>query len=251
MKQELQEPFLTAYKKVAKLQKHDRYLGAFLFGSVVRGEQGKNSDLDVIVIVDRDNGCKEINHPVINGLKLDISFRSLDQIKKDNEDVVKKGERIPMIAESIIIFDKKGELAKFKNKFKNIKRKKAQGKDYQFIHFMLYHSDNKAKRNLKDDKPTALLAMSINLNEILRFHYHINGRWWLSNKRLLPDLRKWDAKLAKLVENFISTSEVGKKYKFWGQILDHVANQIGGRKEISEINCNCGVCRKDLKLITE
>ncbi|HEX6976850.1 MAG TPA: nucleotidyltransferase domain-containing protein [Patescibacteria group bacterium] len=246
MKAKISEPFLTAYNKVKNLQKCDRYLGAFIFGSVVRGEQDKNSDLDVIVLVNQDNDCKEINHPIINGIKLDITFRSLKQIKEDNENTAKKGERIPIISESIIVFDKKGDLNKLKNAFKKAKPKKVMKKDFQFIHFMLYHSDNKAKRNLEDDKPSALLAMSINLNDILKFHYQINGKWWVSNKRLLPDLGDWDPKLAKLVEKFVSTSVVSKKYILWSKILDHVAKPIGGRKEISEINCSCKVCKKDL-----
>lgn len=92
-KSKLREPFLSAYRKIEELQKYDRYLAAYIFGSVVRGEQDKNSDLDVMVIVDENNNCKEINHPIINGIKLDITFRSLAQIKEINDDVVKKGER--------------------------------------------------------------------------------------------------------------------------------------------------------------
>lgn len=248
-KLKLREPFLTAYRKIEELQKCDRYQSAYIFGSVVRKEQDKNSDLDVMVIVDEDNNCKEINHPIINGIKLDITFRSLAQIKEINDDVVKKRERLPMLAESIIVFDKNGELKKLKQIYSNM-RPKATPEDFQQIHFMLYHSDNKAKRNLESDKTTALLALSININDILRYHYHINGKWWLSNKRLLPDLRQWDLKMAKLVEKFVSTSQVDKKYKLWSQILDHVAKPIGGRKEISEINCNCETCKKDLTLLT-
>lgn len=246
MKKTFSEPFHSAIQKVKDLQKDNRYQSAYLFGSVVRGEQDKNSDLDVMVIVDRENDCKEINHPIINGVKFDITFRSIEQIKKINEDVEEKGERLPMIAESIIIFDKTGELTKLKKRYKT-KRKKATPKDFQQIHFMLYHADNKAKRNLKDDKYTALLALSINLNDILKFHYHINGKWWLSNKRLLNDLRTWDQKMARLVERFVTTNDVDKKYKVWTQILDYVAKPIGGRKEIADINCNCKVCKRDLK----
>jgi hypothetical protein len=143
------------------------YIGAFIFGSVVRGEHDKDSDFDVIVAVDKYNDCKEINHPIIKGLKLDISFRSLKQIKEMDDAVVKKGERLPMLAESIIVFDKTGKLTKLKNKFKNVKPKKASQKDFQQIHFMLYHSDNKARRNLEGDKATALLALSTNINDIL------------------------------------------------------------------------------------
>lgn len=248
-KSKLREPFLSAYKKIEELQKYERYQAAYVFGSVVRGEQDKNSDLDVMVIVDEKNECKEINHPIINGIKLDITFRSLSQIKEINDDVVKKGDRLPMLAESIIVFDKKGELKKLKQTYSSI-RVKATEQDFQQIHFMLYHSDNKAKRNLESDKATALLALSININDILKYHYHINGKWWLSNKRLLPDLRQWDPKMARLVEKFVSTSQVNRKYKLWSQILDYVAKPIGGRKEISEINCNCKTCKKDLTLLT-
>lgn len=248
-KSKLREPFLSAYKKIEELQKYNRYQAAFIFGSVVRGEQDKNSDLDVMVIVDEDNNCKEINHPIINGIKLDITFRSLAQIKEINDDVVKKGERLPMLAESIIVFDKKGELKKLKQTYSNM-RAKATPEDFQQIHFMLYHSDNKAKRNLESDKATALLALSININNILKYHYHINGKWWLSNKRILADLRQWDPKMARLVERFVETSNVEKKYQIWSKILDYVAKPIGGRKEISEINCNCKTCKKDLSLLT-
>lgn len=250
MNQKLSEPFLSAYKKIEDLQNHDRYQAAYIFGSLVRGEHDKNSDFDVMVIIDSENDCKEINHPIINGLKLDLTFKSLDQIRKLNEEIVQKGERIPMIAESIIVFDKNGGLTKLKNEFKNFKRKKASKKDFQQIQFMLYHANNKAKRNLDDDKSTALLAMGININEILKFHYHINGKWWLSNKRLLPDLRNWDPKMAKLIERFVTTTEVKTKYKYWNQILDHVAKPIGGRQEIKDINCNCKTCKADLKLLT-
>ena len=249
MNQKLEDPFLTAYNNVKQLKKHDRYLGAFIFGSVVRGEQDKDSDFDVIVAIDEDNDCKEINHPIIKGLKLDVSFRSLKQIEDMDEAVAKKGEGMPMLAESIIVFDKTGVLKKLREKFAKVKPKKATNEDYQLIHFMLYHSDNKAKRNLETDKETALLVLSININDILKYHYQINGKWWLSNKRLLPDLRKWDPEMAILVEKFVSTSQVYKKYKLWSQILDYVAKPVGGRKEIGEINCNCEVCRKDLGLL--
>jgi len=56
--------------------------------------------------------------------------------------------------------------------------------------------------------------------------------------------------MAELIEQFVSTSKVDKKYELWSQILDYVVKPIGGRKEISDINCNCEVCKKDLALLT-
>ncbi|KKQ36435.1 MAG: hypothetical protein US53_C0052G0013 [Candidatus Woesebacteria bacterium GW2011_GWA1_37_7] len=131
MNQKLEDPFLTAYNNVKQLKKHDRYLGAFIFGSVVRGEQDKDSDFDVIVAIEEDNDCKEINHPIIKGLKLDVSFRSLKQIEDMDEAVAKKGEGMPMLAESIIVFDKTGVLKKLREKFAKVKPKKATNEDYR------------------------------------------------------------------------------------------------------------------------
>ncbi len=245
----LKEPFLSVYKKIEDIQKYDRYIAAYIFGSVARGEQNINSDFDVMVVISEDNNCSEINHPIINGIKLDITFGSLAKIKEINDEVVKKGERMPMLAESIIVFDKTGELKQLKKTYSTT-RPKAKANDHQHIHFMLYHSDNKAKRNLENDKATALLALSININEVLKYHYHINGRWWLSNKRILADLRIWDPEMAELLEKFVSTSDLDNKYALWSGILDHVAKTIGGRKVISDINCNCENCKKDLANLT-
>ena len=96
MKLRFSEPFYSVIKKIEQLQEYDRYQSAYIFGSVVRGEQNKDSDLDVMVVVNENNDCKEINHPIINGIKLDLTFRSIQQIRKINEEVVQKGERIPM-----------------------------------------------------------------------------------------------------------------------------------------------------------
>jgi len=93
-----------------------------------------------------------------------------------DEAVIKKGERMPMLAESIIVFDKTGKLTELKDKFKKVKPRKETQADFQQIHFMLYHSDNKAKTNLESDNATALLASSININDILKYYYHINGK---------------------------------------------------------------------------
>lgn len=245
-KKNIPKPFLSAIKKIEDLKKYDHYLGAFVFGSLARGEQSAKSDLDVIVTVGKNSGCNEVNHPYINGIRLDISFRTIKQVTDQIERMVVKGEAIPFIGESIIIFDKTGELRKLRTKYKKLKKKKAGKKDLQFIQYMIYHADDKTKRNLEDDPVTALFAMNININDILKFYYHINGRWWISNKRLISDLKTWDPSLARLIKKFILENELKAKYKIWSRILDHVAKPIGGRMKIIDMNCNCKDCKVDL-----
>src|SRR5690348_13164800 len=91
--------FQPAYQCVQRLAQDERYLAAYIFGSVARGEGTEHSDLDVHVIVDEDNPCTNINHPIINGVKLDLSFRSLEQLKAHTKHQIELRERIPWVGE--------------------------------------------------------------------------------------------------------------------------------------------------------
>jgi hypothetical protein len=176
-------------KKIMDLQEHEEYIGAFIFGSVARGDTTKESDFDAVVIVRRKEFCGNVNHPFINGVKLDISFHTYGQFLKNTLQELSKAERIPILSESTIIFDKTGKLTRLKQKLQKTKPKKVTPKDYQHIQFMVYHANDKAERYLDTDPATALLSMGVNINEILKFHYSLQNRWWVSNKRLLNDLR--------------------------------------------------------------
>ena len=70
----LPERFRPAYASIEALQAQPRYLGAFIFGSLARGEATDASDFDVKVITDADSTCTNINHPFVGGVKLDITF---------------------------------------------------------------------------------------------------------------------------------------------------------------------------------
>lgn len=242
--------YKEAIDKIKSLSKYDNYLGAYVFGSVARGNTSINSDLDVNIVTVEDNPCPNINHPFLGGIKLDLNYLSIEQLKKLTKEQTQKNERISWIAESLIIFDKTGELKRMKREAQKVKPVKATKKDYQWIQFLVYHADDKAKRNLEADPYTALLAMSLNVNDILKFYFHINGKWWISNKRLIPELRMSDPKLADLLEKFVATSEVQTKYRYWSEIIDYVLEPIGGRENITENNCTCKNCQKQLSILT-
>ncbi|HJT55626.1 MAG TPA: nucleotidyltransferase domain-containing protein [Ktedonobacteraceae bacterium] len=78
---DIPERFLAAYQSIQQLEQHERYIAAFIFGSLARGETTEERDTDVKVIVSEDNPCSNINHPVIHGVKLDLTFISLDQLR--------------------------------------------------------------------------------------------------------------------------------------------------------------------------
>ena len=239
--------FQPAFEKVKQLQLEERYLGAFIFGSIARGDATKDSDFDVKVVVNQHNPCKNINHPVMNGVKLDITFQSFGQLQEFTKQEIKRAERIPMVAESTIIFDKTGEITKLRQKAQKAKPRKATAENYQLIQFMIYHANNKVERSLDNAPRSALLSMGININDILKNHYEIQGKWRVSDKRLLSDLKQWDPQLAVLLERFSTTNEVSLKFAIWSEIIDHILKPIGGRQPISENNCDCAVCKEDLK----
>jgi hypothetical protein len=243
------DKFRLAYKRILDLQHSDEYIGAFIFGSIARGDSGEDSDFDAVVIVERKNHCGNVNHPFINGAKLDISFQTYEHFLEITQKEIKKADRVPMLAESIIAFDKTGKLTRLKKKLQKTKPKKVSSKDHQHIQFMIYHATNKAERFLESDPSSSLLAMGININEVLQFHYKLQEKWLVSNKRLLNDLREWDPPLAKLLEKFTIENDAKAKFDAWSEITDYVLIPIGGKKPIEENNCDCELCEKDLKLL--
>jgi len=134
--------FDVAIQKVKELEWHNEYSAAFIFGSVAREDISEDSDLDIKVITALDNECKNINHPFINGIKLDITFLSQGQLEKEvNKEQI--DGRIPMIVESIIIFDKKKKLKELKNRYAEAVCPTYSSKDYQNQQFFIYHIDEK------------------------------------------------------------------------------------------------------------
>jgi hypothetical protein len=204
----------------------------------------------VKVIVDADNPCENINHPTFADYKLDITFRSLKQIQEFTEDEIKKGEREPNLVRGVILFDKTGELTDLQTKVRNAKPQMYTEEDYQFVQFMLYHANNKVERVLQDDPAASLYSMHVNIGEVLKIYFKLNGKWWLSSKNVLRNLDEWDAKLAKLVRSFVNTADATEKYSYCSEIIDHVTKPMGGRQPIAENNCDCSVCRQDLAILS-
>ena len=135
------EKIQEAIKKIKKLQNHPDYEAAFVFGSVARDEIIEFSDLDVKVITTQDNPSIDILHPYIDGVKLDLSFQSYDQflhnLKKEDENKIP--QRITMIGESFILFDKTGFLTELREHYIKRGPKKFEPKDYEFQNFIIHH----------------------------------------------------------------------------------------------------------------
>jgi predicted nucleotidyltransferase len=241
--------FFAAVQALERLEPYERYLGVFIFGSLARHEAREQSDCDVQVIVNEDNPCTNINHPIIEGVKLDLTFLSLEQLKGRIEREIERRERPPLIAEALIVFDKTNQLSRLQERARQAQPMETRSEDLQFLQFMFFHGNDKVERNLEADPLTALLVMHVGLDELLKYHYQLHQQWWVSSKRLLANLRRWDPPLAQLVEQFVATCEVRSKFAYWSAIIDHILEPVGGHQPIAENNCRCSVCQHDLSLL--
>lgn len=238
--------FRPAFDAVRGLGRDERYVAALVFGSVARGEANELSDFDAKIVVAGDPLCDQINHPFVGGVKLDISFNSIEQLRRATAKEIERGERPPIVGESIMVFDKTGALSALRDEARRVLPQPFDPGQRQFMLFMLYHMHDKATRHLHSDPASALLSMHCNFDELLHYHYKLQGRWWLSSKRLLPDLRIWDPALAQLVQAFVALGAAEQKYAAWSAIVEYVARPLGGMQPISENNCACAVCAGDL-----
>ncbi len=109
----------------------------------------------------------------------------------------------------------------------------------------MFHTHNKVARALERDPPAALLAMHLGLAELFDHYRRLQGRWEVSSKRLLPELRATDPPLAGLVEAFVATAALHAKFRLWEDIVAHIARPLGGWAA-AENTCDCAVCRADL-----
>lgn len=238
--------FVKAVEMIKRLEKYDRYEAAFIFGSVAEGSTSEQSDLDIIVLTNQHNPCENVNHPHVYGVKLDISFTGFAKFNAQTEWHLKNDDRGTWLINSIILFDKTGRVTRLKEAIKNTKPKRYTKKDYQWTQFMLYHANSKVERYISSNPASALYSMHANIGEVIKNHYKLQGKWWVSSKKILEDLETWDKPLATLAKKFVSTAEVKEKFQVWSQIIDHVTAVMGGRQPIEENICNCLTCQQDL-----
>jgi predicted nucleotidyltransferase len=241
--------FRPAVRALEALARDERYRAAFVFGSLARGEGDAASDVDANVVTAEPAECRRINHPRIGGVKLDLSFKSLGQLREETDEQIGQNQRVPIVAESVVLFDKDGGLTALREEARRVERRPVDPGEHDFLQFLIHHADDKAHR--AGDRAAALLAMGEGLNDLLEHHYHLHRRWWVSSKRRLADLRAWDPPMARLVEAFVATAEVAPKLRLWERIVARVVEPLGGRRPIDETSCRCATCAAGLAALLD
>lgn len=239
-------PAIAALRALAR---HERYRGVLLFGSVAHGTATPESDLDVLVLTAGTDACANISHPAIGGVKLDLSFNSLVQLRDLLAEQLRDGSRRPMLAGGRIIFDKDGDLTALRDRADDAHPRPVDAGQHRHIQFLFFHLHEKIARFLASDPATALLSLHLGLGEALDWHYRLRGEWRVSAKWLLADLRRWDVPLAALVADLVATADLAVKYAAWNAIVEHILAPLGGRGTITDNLCPCPACTADLAIL--
>jgi hypothetical protein len=253
MSAEISEKHVAAVARIADLARDDRYEGAFIFGSYATGNLHPNSDLDVVVLLrDSEESCAEVSHPVIHGIRLDISFNTMASLSKMTEDLLKDGVRKPWICEAFIVFDKSGRLQRLKERaIRDAKPARRNASDRDSIQYDVYYLYTKPGKYIASSPATANLIIHMGLRKVLDLHYKLNGRWWVSDKQMLTDLYEWDTALHLLLNDFLMVSDPEQKYDLWKEMIDHVLRPVGGRDfRRMEASCECARCQADLRRLS-
>lgn len=205
------------------------------------------------MIVNEDASCRNINHPIIGGVQLNLTFLSLEQFEERTQKEIEDRARMRAltIAESIIVFDKKGIVRHMREEARQLRPDKLSSWQQQGIQSLALHRTEMIACRLEDDPLTAVLLMHTDVIHLLLAHYKQHQRWWVGSHRLLADLSTWDLEMACLVENFVTASEVHTKFQRWSAILDHVLQPLGGRQLLPARNCPCSRCQKAVALLLE
>lgn len=253
--QALKDKFAAVVQQIARLQHQERYEGAFIFGSYVTGELHAQSDLDVVVLVTDDDSCREVSHPRLQGIPIDISFNSFESINHYIHKTLSANlRRKPWLYDSHILFDKRGRLHELAHWVRqNAKPTLHTADDNEDLQLTCYYALAKAQKFVATESDVALLVMQTDLNDLLRRHYKLQGRWWVSNKKLLRDLQSWDPTMHDHLRSFLTAATITEKFTAWSHMIDHLLAAVGGRNFAKyEGVCSCERCKIDIaSIITE
>ncbi len=212
-----------------------RERGNELVGRLVLHQSSKHADL------------LGVRQPIIDGIKLDISFVSLKQLRdRENND---HSGKVPMLAEGVILFDTTGELSVLKKEMEQKMRESYSEKDRSHVQFLINHTESKIRYGLMNDMDTARICLQKGLRHLIDIHYKIQGRWNVSDKRLVRDLQNWDSTFLEMVRGFLNENNPEKQYVLWKDMATYIFRPWGGRQETKGDNCKCDQCKNDIDVL--
>jgi predicted nucleotidyltransferase len=207
-------------------------LGVVVGGSRLRSEADLNSDIDVVVVVDR-SGRRRWNF-VIDGVEVETLINPPFQMRRYFKEEAEDGRGVMphLLGTGRILFDPQGLMATLQAEARAVwDAGPPPLSDRERWQFRYYAAD--AMRDLADveaaDPERTTFLLGIILRAIIDQHYRISGRWLAKPKRLLDHLNDWDAHAARLARRACNDA-VGLRDRCDAlrALADHVLAPLGG-----------------------
>lgn len=194
---------------IEKLKSQDDVLGILIFGSYARGEQRKNSDVDVLVLV-KEGVWRDVE--TRDGQAFEMVYSSPDKARQFYE--ANPNDAVQQWTDGKIVYDPKGEMEKMKEFVSAIKEKGKPQMDTKKRRHLQFDAEDKVRAveaMQQKDVATANLQLSRLGNEVLELYFDLRQLWTPAPKQQLGYLRENDKETAQLFDTYFKEERLGNR----------------------------------------
>jgi hypothetical protein len=207
-------------------------VGVLVGGSRVRGEADLNSDLDVIVVVDRPRRRRW--NFLIDGMEIETFVNPSFQMRRyfELDRASGRGLMPHLCGTGRIVFDPRGVMAELQTAARAVwEAGPPPLSEFERWHFRYAAASwlsDLADVEGSDDERTVFMVGHI-VPALVHQHYRISGRWAPAPKRALNDLERWDDAAARVARQACSPSApLGQRTAAVRDLADRVLAPLGG-----------------------
>jgi predicted nucleotidyltransferase len=214
-----------------RYQKDPNVLGMIFFGSQAQGCTDEFSDLDVYVILSKDDGRKRI-YKRIQSLRVDILFDSVESIANylQREEGKLWRNVSHMLASGKVLFSRSSKLSQIQRRAKgNLAKKTRMTKNEKLLH--IYSIEDywyKAQRDAKNGDVVAFQRdASCVLNNAIELFLKAHGDYLRPARELDAELKRIDKIFENRVLSFYKTSDFQRRLLALRAVVQYVAKRFG------------------------
>ncbi|CAN5760248.1 hypothetical protein BH20CHL1_BH20CHL1_05960 [soil metagenome] len=212
-------------------------VGLLVSGTIIRGNPGKASDLD-ITIIHREPWRQRVQK-VFNGVPAEIFVNPREQIEQYFEAERKQGRPVTahMLATGFTIYDPDGVVKSLQVKARNVL---AAGPEISpsTLTWRRYATATWLEDavDIVDSDPELCIAFLFRaVDEAVRYRFWDAGEWQPRHKDLLRSLTELDPQLNELVLAFLNSGVLADCIECARQVLEHSVGETGFFEWESEI----------------
>ncbi len=215
---------IAADNFVLKTQQDENVIGIVLTGSYIHGTLSANSDLDIMVILDKNCNYRERGNTWIDGIEVEYFMNPPQQIRSYFQKEKNSPHTAHMLAHGQIVYEKTEEIQHLVSEAKTLINKAPSAPTPFQIELGKYHLDDLYKDYLDcvdNSMPTEQTLLGNELIEkCINLFCLVNKLWRAKQKDIVQQLDSIDPKFLSLVQTVLSNkSEIGALVRYTEHLL--------------------------------